>query len=381
MGHGLSWHGFQMKVFLVALLVVLFLSGAGLSIAYKTNQGFSETVDAFFEKKKEKEEETEDSNTGGKEEPGGSEQTASTTAAAGTPSLPKTASLSFRHDPSKPPVPQALGIELTKVPPNVEQAIVTRFPFTPYKSLNSVVNNWIDIPGHVFQHNLELQVRRDVTLTVAGDTAGEKVPIEVKAGGKVFAQRQEGSMLVVLQQQRSLYHAKVPLFQTNIKDVLTQKYNQLVNASFRLTQKYREDARKRYMAGLPAFAGGPSQSSTPTGTLASATPGRPAATPQPGTPAGSPNTAADPLYGPMPRTNSQGQVMSVATAISAKKFKDCELQFVNRWGVPSKTRWKGRPMWVVEVGYLVDSIFGRFPQEARAYVRNENVEGWEVIDD
>ena len=46
-----------------------------------------------------------------------------------------------------------------------------------------------------------------------------------------------------------------------------------------------------------------------------------------------------------------------------------------------KGRLKGRPMWVVEVGYQVDSIFGRFPQEARAYIRNEKVEKWEVIDD
>ena len=191
---------------------------------------------------------------------------------------------------------------------------------------------------------------------------------------------------MVKPQRNSIYETQVPLFQTNVKDVVGNLYNRNVNAWFRHTLKLRNDARARYNAGMPAFAGGPSpQPAPPAPTLAVNSP--PPTTTVESTPlppetmnrqAGGP---IDPAYGPMPRMDRKGAVLCAASSIQKRELKDCELQFVQRWGIPKKGRLNGRPMWIVEVGYQVDSIFGRFPQEAKAYIRNEKVEKWEILDD
>jgi hypothetical protein len=369
--------GYAMQVVLVILLVVLFLAGAGIGIAYKSSHDFSETVDSLFLKK-----EVPGTPEPGTPEPGkpvgqstvATGQVASTgSVAAQQPGTAKPTFLSFRHDPDKPPVPQPIEMELEKVPLEVEKAISAKYPFPTFPSLHEAVKNWSNIPGKIFP--LDVNVQKELVFKVTGDDKGDKLPITIPAGGGVVAMRQEGSMLYVLQGRTSRYEARVPLFQTNIRDVVSELYNLNVNAWFRLTYKLRNDARARYNAGLPAFAGGPA----PTAVLASNTPkGTPSTSTQPSNKPGGP---VDPVYGATPGTNSKGEVTCVANDIRANKFKDCQYQFIQRWGVPKKGRFKGKPLWVVEVGYQVDSIFGRFPQEARFYIRNERVEDWEVIDD
>ena len=44
-------------------------------------------------------------------------------------------------------------------------------------------------------------------------------------------------------------------------------------------------------------------------------------------------------------------------------------------------RIQGRPYWTVEVSFLVDSIFGRFPKDAKALIRNGRLEKWVVVED
>lgn len=380
-----------MNGFTLSLLIIVFLSGTGFGIAYTLSPDFSKKINNLLAQAETPEEEK---TAPPKTEPGKSQTTVTETpkepepepedTSPSTPAKPKVSYLDYMHDPTKAPVPQALGGEIIKVPQAVEAAIVRKYEFAKFPSLVDAVEKWTRIPGKIFP--MEVKASREIVFKVPG-AGDEKVPLTVPAENNVHAIKQQGSMLVVKPQKTSLYEAQVPLFQTNVKDVVAGMYNRNVNAWFRHTLKLRNDARARYNAGMPAYAGGPSQApAAPAPTLAVNTP-----TPQ----TAAENTVLrpnismngngggdnDPQYGPMPRMDGKGAILCAAASIRKNELKNCELQFVQRWGVPQKGKLKGRPMWVVEVGYQVDSIFGRFPQEARAYIRNEKVEKWEVIDD
>ena len=378
-----------MNGFTLSLLIVVFLSGAGFGIAYTLSPDFSKKIDNMLAKTEPSKEEDVADQPNVEPEPQTSPQSPepepappSTTPAV--PSKPKVSYLDFKHDPNMAPVPQSLGGEIIKVPPAVEQAIVQKYRFSQFPSLVDAVDKWTRIPGKIFP--MEVTSSRELVFKVT-DAGDEKVPLPIPAESKVHAIKQQGSMLVVKPQQTSLYEAQVPLFQTNVKEVVAAMYNRNVNAWFRHTLKLRNDARARYNAGMPAFAGGPSPTPAapvPTLAVSSPTPQTLAeSSPRPQNRAmnAQMDAAVDPQYGPMPRMDRKGAILCAAASIQKNELKNCELQFVQRWGVPQKGRLNGRPMWVVEVGYQVDSIFGRFPQEARAYIRNEKVEKWEVLDE
>ena len=373
-----------MKGALSAFCIVVFLSGAGFGVAYTLNEDVKKNIDKLLgyatpeavaeQKEPEKVEEPSNSKQNEEEKPTSSKEPDP----PAPPLVKKPSYLDFKHDPDKAPVPQPLKDEIIKVPAAVEQAIVRQFPFKQFPSLVDAVDQWKRIPGKILP--LEIVATKEILFKLT-NSSEEDVALKHEANKPMFATLQRGNMLVVSPHKSSKYEAMVPLFQTNIKNVVGNLYNRNVNAWFRHTLKLRNDARARYDAGMPAFAGGPSPASAPPApTLALGKPATAAEVKRSPTLRQS-SGAVDPLYGPMPRIDGKGAIMCAAADIQKGNLRDCQLQFVQRWGVPKKGTLNGRKMWVVEVGYQVDSIFGRFPQEARAYIRNEKVEKWEVLDD
>ena len=377
-----------MKGVFSAFFIAVFLAGAGMGVAYTLSEdvkknidkllGYSTSEEVVEQKAPAKAQEAQKTN---KESVPEKTATPKEPAPEPPPTVKKPSYLDYKHDPEKAPVPQPLREAIIKVPASVEQSIVRQYPFKQFPSLVDAVDQWKRIPGKILP--LEIVATKEILFKLA-NSSDENVALTHEANKPMFATLQRGNMLIVSPHKSSKYEAMVPLFQTNIKEVVGNLYNRNVNAWFRHTLKLRNDARARYDAGMPAFAGGPSQSSTPQEPiLAVSTPSKPATSTAMNTTTNlrQPSGTVDPAYGPMPRIDGKGAVMCAAADIQKGNLRDCQLQFVQRWGVPKKGTLKGRKMWVVEVGYQVDSIFGRFPQEARAYIRNEKVEKWEVLDD
>ncbi len=373
-----------MKGALTAFFIMVFVSGAGMGLAYTLNEDVKKNIDNLLgyttteEVAQQNEPEQKEPNQGPEEPTEPPKTPAPQEPKPAPPPMIKGPSyLDFKHDPDKAPVPQPLRGEIIKVPAPVEQAIVRQYPFKQFPSLVNAVDQWKRIPGKILP--LEIVATKEILFKLA-NSGEEAVTLTHEPQKPLFATLQRGNMLVVSPHKTSKYEAMVPLFQTNIKDVVGKLYNRNVNAWFRHTLKLRNDARARYNAGMPAFAGGPSPAPTPPApTLAVATPSRPSTSEAPVM--RKPGGPVDPAYGPMPRIDGKGAVLCAAASIQKNELRDCQLQFVQRWGVPQKATLGGKKMWVVEVGYQVDSIFGRFPQEARAYIRNEKVQKWEVLDD
>ena len=157
---------------------------------------------------------------------------------------------------------------------------------------------------------------------------------------------------------------------TTLKHVITQTYNTNVKGWHRLVDKQRQDARDRILAGLPMVPTVAASTNPGTKPKASSLPvrTRPAA----------PN---DPAFGTKPEVNPRGQVTVALASIRSNELADCQEQFIQRWGVLKQERIQGRPYWTVEVSFLVDSIFGRFPKDAKALIRNGRLEKWVVLED
>jgi len=163
----------------------------------------------------------------------------------------------------------------------------------------------------------------------------------------------------------------VAMDNTTLKQVVTQIYNTNVKGWHRLVDKQRQDARDRILAGLPVV---PSVAATsPNPAMAPNPPHLPVRT--------RPAVANDPAFGAKPEVNPRGQVALALASIRANGLEDCQEKFIQRWGVLKKERIQGRPYWTVEVSFLVDSIFGRFPKDAKALIRNGRLEKWVVLED
>jgi hypothetical protein len=257
---------------------------------------------------------------------------------------------------SPPPVPVA-----PKLTAQQEVAVIRKYPYKEFPSLLDAVKNWQVIPSRLFPLKVSLVKATEFPIQPSGS-------IPVPVGGMAYVTYQRGDQVMLRPTLSSPYQQYVSINDTNLKQMLTGRYNTTVNGWRRLVDKLRQDARERLVAGIPL---------DPVRVVASTSPQSPPSTPPPTGPA----NKFDPAFGKQPAVDSGGKVQVAAKSIQRKELKDCQLKFVQRWGLLKKERIKGNPYWTVEVSYLVDSIFGRFPQDAKALIRNDRVTKWVILEE
>ncbi|MBT7853941.1 MAG: hypothetical protein HN675_11525 [Opitutae bacterium] len=262
----------------------------------------------------------------------------------------------LKPEPAPPsPVPVIKG--LTK---QQEAAVIKKYPYKEFPSLLDAVKNWSEVPSRLFPLKVSLVKATEFPIQPSGS-------IPVSVGGIAYVTYQRGNQVMLRPNLNSPYQKYVSIDDTNLKEMLTGRYNTTVNGWRRLIDKLRQDARERLVAGIPI---------NPVHTEVSSSPQSVPSTSPP-----TPPNQFDPAFGKQPSVASGGKVKVVVKSIQRKELKDCQLQFIQRWGVLKKERVKGKPYWTVEVSYLVDSIFGRFPQDAKALIRNDKVEKWIIIEE
>ena len=258
--------------------------------------------------------------------------------------------------PSSPPVPVT-----TRLTAQQETAVIKKYPYKEFPSLLDAVKNWKEVPARLFPLKVSLVKATEFPIQPSGS-------IPVPVGGMAYVTYQRGDQVMLRPNLRSPYQKYVSINDTNLKQMLTGRYNITVNGWRRLVDKLRQDARERLVVGIPL---------DPVRVVASPSPQSPTSTPPPTGPA----NKFDPAFGKQPDVDSGGKVQVAAKSIQRKELKDCQLKFVQRWGLLKKERIKGKPYWTVEVSYLVDSIFGRFPQDAKALIRNDRVAKWVILEE
>jgi hypothetical protein len=217
--------------------------------------------------------------------------------------------------------------------------VIARHPLPQIAPLEEFVDGWRAIPTTAFPR--EVTLRSDVKMTLAGGRGESTVP----AGTKVFAMSiDEHGVVTVRPSRQSEASGEVPLEGTDLKEVLTAVYNNYLKRTTRvvLAQRAREirELRQSEMAAKAAEA------------------------------------AAAALVGPQPAVLANGQVPVAVASIRAKEVTDFDLGVIDAWGPVLYDEIDGEPYWTVSVNYEAETIFGKFPAEAVALIRQGKVEKW-----
>ena len=339
-----------MRAFLIIILILLFVGGVGTGVYFMVPP-----VKEFV-----------DENLLGKSSPGDSK--------AGEPEnlpdLPGQDRLPLAKPEGIPPtvpVKSQPPPPPRKLSPAREAAVVAKYPHKKLWSLEKTVGNWQRIPQKLFPREVTLRNGIEFPVVINGQASGT---IPVQPGGLAVAVLQKGNLLLVRPNARSPYQKYVGLHETSLKEDVTNLYNKNLKRWHRYVENQRQDARDRILDGMPM-----TRKEVPQ--VVSSVPQHPV----PSVPVTKTSGGTfDPAFGKAPKVDARGQVTAAVNSIRRNELKNCQLQFVQRWGRPKKERIKGRPYWTVDVTFLVDSIFGRFPQEAKAMIRNERVEKWTIIE-
>lgn len=242
--------------------------------------------------------------------------------------------------------------------PEVER----RHPLPEFRPLEEVVDHWKNIPASAFPRQVTL--RAPVTLSVAGGLGTARL----EAGTQVVALSARGGILSIAPAIDSPVRGNVPLEQTDLKEVLGAIYE-----SFQ--QKRREEVLTQRRAAQQEL----SRASAPVVEKEPDLIPRNLISDGPAPPA-----AAEARLGPKPPQNPDGTVPLMVASIrerqqaaaKAKRQSEPKLEDIRAWGPVRYQEIEGEPWWVGSVRYTAHTIFGEFPAEALALMRQGKVEKW-----
>ena len=242
--------------------------------------------------------------------------------------------------------------------------IVRRYPMPVFKPIEALVGDWKAIPPSAFPRQVTTKVPLDLRL------AGGAGSAKLEAGTKVVALGAANGSLSLAPALDSPLQGELPLDQTNFKDVLAgvyEKFKERKRDDVLALRRGAQDARTTVAA-----------TRSPTGTTAS---NLPELLEKPGT---EPTPDVMSTIGARPPQNADGTVPAMVASINerqaaaARKKRESEpkLADIKSWSRLRVQDFEGEPYWAGSVRYTARTIFGEFPAEALALIRQGRVVKW-----
>jgi hypothetical protein len=286
-----------------------------------------------------------------------------------------------RKEPSAEPAPKLTApaegapkpdAAISPLDAGFDPEIVRRYPMPVFKPIEALVGDWKAIPRTAFPR--QVTIKQPLDLKLSGGIGNARL----EAGTKVVALAAENGSLSLAPALDSPLQGELAIDQTDFKTVLAGVYE-------------RFKARKR--DDVLALRRNAQESRT------TVTSTRPAGNPSTKSPAGSSNSSlpelldgksADPSpqvlasIGPRPPQNADGTVPAMITSINerqaaaARKQRESEpkLADIKSWTRLRVQDFEGEPYWASSVRYTARTIFGEFPAEALALIRQGKVVKW-----
>lgn len=254
--------------------------------------------------------------------------------------------------PPKPMEEEKPAMEAPKPAPVAEApkpAAPVRKPgeFVPpeFPPVEATTQNWTAIPKSAFPRQVVIKKDMNVPMKMGSATAAT----QVKAGGKLFAVGQEGSDILVSPSETSNMRGKVSLDDTNLKELLTQTYEQW---KITRTETLRREHEMRLAQAEQAKNAPPASQMAAANAAAAA--------------------AAANLPNEKPARDRDGSYPLLIASIKAGKVTEIKPDAIKEWGEPQMAD----GMWKVNVKYETQTMFGKFDTEAQAQIRGGKVERW-----
>ena len=245
--------------------------------------------------------------------------------------------------------------------PDKVDPIEEKYPIPDFKPIEELVGNWKKIPASAFPRQVTLKAKAKYVF--AGGAGSSTAP----AGGKTFAISLSGDKLVITPNKQSNVRGTISINDTNYKEILGDEYEKYKQRKKREVYAQRERAR-----AIAATEVETNQTTSSTNTNES----------RANRVTSISRISKEKLsdyeneIGKMPRAEDNGRVSIMARSIRSGDVSEIKLNEISYWGPIRYEIVDNRAYWTATVNYKTTSLFGTFPTEAMALMRNGKVENW-----
>ena len=245
--------------------------------------------------------------------------------------------------------------------PDKTDPIEEKYPIPDFKPIEELVGNWKKIPASAFPRQVTLKAKAKYIF--AGGAGSSTAP----AGGKTFAISLSGDKLVITPNKQSNVRGTISINDTNYKEILGDEYEKYKQRKKR--EIYAQRERARTIAATEVET---------TQTTSSANINESQASRVTSISRISKEKLSDyeNEIGKMPEAENDGRVPIMMRSIRSGDVSEIRLNEISYWGPIRYEIVDNRAYWTATVNYKTTSLFGTFPTEAMALMRNGKVENW-----
>ena len=230
-----------------------------------------------------------------------------------------------------------------------------------FQPIEQLVGNWKQIPPSAFPRKVTLKAKAKYIF--AGGAGSSTAP----AGANTFAISLSGEKLVITPNTQSNVRGTISIDDTDYKEILGEEYEKYKQRKKK--EVYARRVRAREIAESEIEL---AQETSSTNTSQS----------RPNQVTSISRIPKDQLsdyeneIGEMPEADSDGRVPIMVSSIRSGAVSEIRLNEISYWGPIRYEIVDNRAYWTATVNYKTTSLFGTFPTEAMALMRNGKVENW-----
>ena len=245
--------------------------------------------------------------------------------------------------------------------PDQVDPIEEKYPIPDFKPIEELVGNWKKIPASAFPRQVTLKAKAKYVF--AGGAGSSTAP----AGGKTFAISLSGDKLVITPNKQSNVRGTISINDTNYKEILGDEYEKYKQRKKR--EVYAQRERARAIAATEVETNQPTSSTNTNESRANRV-------------TSISRISKEKLsdyeneIGKMPEAEDDGRVPIMVRSIRSGDVTEIKLNEISYWGPIRYEIVDNRAYWTATVNYKTTSLFGTFPTEAMALMRNGKVENW-----
>ena len=256
---------------------------------------------------------------------------------------------------TNPSIPEK-GNVITKQNPQIDP-IEEKYPFPDFKPIENLVGNWKKIPSSAFPRQVTVKVKAKYIF--AGGAGSSTVP----AGRKTTALSFSGDQLIIAPSAQSKIRGQILIDDTDYKEILGFEYVKYKNRKRKEVRTQRQRARLIAAAEEKNFNTQSIPSQSVTIATASKLPKARIA-------------EYENRIGKIPKRGNDGRVRLMVSSLMGGEVSEIKLNEISHWGPIRYEIVDGQPYWTGTVTYNTTSLFGTFPTEAMALMRNDKVIDW-----
>lgn len=250
---------------------------------------------------------------------------------------------------------------INKNEPPLVDPIEEKYPMPEFQPIEQLVGNWKQIPPSAFPRKVTLKAKAKYIF--AGGAGSSTAP----AGANTFAISLSGENLVITPNSQSNVRGTISIDDTDYKEILGEEYEKYKQRKKK--EVYARRVRAREIAESEVVL---AQETSSTNTSQS----------RPNQVTSISKIPKDQLsdyeneIGEMPEADSDGRVPIMVSSIRSGAVSEIRLNEISYWGPIRYEIVDNRAYWTATVNYKTTSLFGTFPTEAMALMRNGKVENW-----